>query len=387
MPLRCVDIHAGDDVRSVAGFGLAALQTRALGVTVVGCLVTGAAGFAGGHLLRELLSRGCRIAAGYYRTTPPADPALADIQWLMCDARSAEQTRRLIESLRPQNIIHLAAASMPSEANNDPRVAVETNVNGWVNLLEAVRDLRRPCRVLLVSSYYVYGAQNPGVGGFNETVAPQPGDVYTATRVLGEMVARRFAEKEGVEVMIARVGNHVGPGQRRGYFVSSLADQIARIELKLSPPVVRVGNIDVARDITDVRDVVRAYADLLERGRPGQVYNVCSGRPTSLRSVVEIFASMARATFEVQVDPQRIRSHDPAVVFADRSKLTRETGWRPEIDLPTTLVDVLNSCRQGLARTRTPRRPTPEHVRQAPVGSPATKAGLSTAEHAEIAGR
>jgi GDP-4-dehydro-6-deoxy-D-mannose reductase len=317
---------------------------------MVDYLVTGAAGFAGRHLLSELEAREHRVVATYYRTSPPN---CANVTWMHCDARSAEATNKIVSQLKPRNIIHLAACSMPSRANEDPLSACETNVNGWMHLLEAVGRLDQPCRVLLVSSYHVYGAGGPPEFGFTEEHPAQPADVYAATRVLSELSARAYIQRDGIDAMIARVGNHVGPGQRAGYFVSSTADQISRIETGSCPPILEVGNIDVRRDISDVRDIVQAYIALLERGRSGQAYNVCSGRAVRLRDVIDIFASMSRTEFEVRVDPKRIRANDPDIVLADRSKITNDTEWAPKIALETTLKDVLEWHRKKPKLVRT----------------------------------
>ncbi len=304
-------------------------------------LVTGATGFAGRYLIQELIRRRYQIVGTYYRTGPRRTVFTDPVRWLHCDARSRSQTRQIVAEVKPRYIIHLAAASTPSLANADPRFTTETNVLGWVNLMEAVHALRDPCRALLISTYHVYGATEAGPAGHREDDLATPLDVYTASRLMGEMVARDAARRGDLDVVIARVGNHVGPGQSTRYFVSSIAEQIARIEAGLIPARLDVGNVDLVRDISDVRDIVRAYVDLLLLGQSGDVYNVCSGRRVSLRDVIGLLASMSDVAFDVHTDPQRVRRNDPVSVQADRSKLTRDAGWEPRYELSTTLRDVL----------------------------------------------
>ncbi len=306
-------------------------------------LITGAAGFAGQHLTRQLAQRTSSAAGTYYRTSPPDD---SDIRWIYTDTRDRENTRDLIDHVRPNAIIHLAAASMPSVANRNPRLATETNVTGWINLLEAVAEFAPQVRVLLVSSYHVYGQQTPPATGYPESAPTSPTDIYTASRIMGEQTAHAIAGDHDLDIMIARVGNHVGPGQRPGYFVSSLADQIARIERDRDARDIRVGNLDVQRDITDVRDIVRAYTALLEHGQRGETYNVCTGRPVLLRKIVDTLFGFASVDCRIETDPNLLRENDPPIVFADPTRLKRDTGWSPQIEIEETLRDVLNDARR-----------------------------------------
>lgn len=309
-------------------------------------LITGAAGFAGQHLTTQLAQQTRSIAGTYYRTTPPFNPSAPDIRWHYTDAADRENTRDLIDHLRPKKIIHLAAASMPSVANKNPRLATETNVTGWINLLDAVAEFTPTARVLLVSSYHVYGQQNPPATGYPESAPTSPTDIYTASRIMAEQSAHAIAKRNNLDIIIARVGNHVGPGQRPGYFVSSLADQIARIELQQREPVIRVGNLNVQRDITDVRDIVRAYTALLKNGQPGQTYNVCTGQPILLRKIVDTLCNLSSVDCRIETDPTLVRENDPPIVFADPTKLRTDTGWFPQIEIEETLQDVLTEARR-----------------------------------------
>ncbi len=316
-------------------------------------LITGAAGFAGQHLTKQLARRTSSIVGTCYRTTPPFNPDQPNISRVHCDATNPENTREVIEQLRPKNIIHLAAASMPAVANKNPRLATETNVTGWINLLNAVAELTPNARVLLVSSYHVYGQSTPPTGGFTESTPTAPTDIYTASRVMGENIAHSYIRNHNLDIMIARVGNHIGPGQRPGYFVSSLADQIARIESNQLPPTIRVGNLTVQRDITDVRDIVRAYVALIDHGRPGQTYNVCTGRPILLRKIVNTLCELSNTNCRIETDPKLVRDNDPEIVFADPTKLKTHTDWFPQIEIEETLRDVLTDARQRHATNNT----------------------------------
>ncbi len=312
-------------------------------------LVTGAAGFAGGYLLEELARRGVSAIGIYHRTEPPDRLRSSEFEWLACDICDPEAVAHTVQTARPDGIVHLAAISRPVQANAEPRAAYRTNVGGWLNLLEAVRQIGDPCRVLLVSSSHVYGHQPCGREGFHEELPAAPHDVYGATRAAGETLAQVYVAQHKLDVLIARSFNHCGPRQSPDYFVAGVAQQLAVIAAGEAPPVLRVGNLDAVRDFTDVRDVVAAYAALLERGRTGRVYNVCSGRPVPLKTIVETLRASSRGDLRVEVDPRNAGRADVPTVFGDPTRLRQTAGWEPSYDLIETVHDTLRYWKERIA--------------------------------------
>jgi GDP-4-dehydro-6-deoxy-D-mannose reductase len=286
-------------------------------------------------MVEEMLSRGLAVTGTYLNTTPPDH--LADIEWLKCDVRDAGAVRNAVKATRPDGVIHLAAMSVPVQANADPITAYQTNVMGALHLLEAVRREAPACRVLLISSCHVYGNQPLPETGLCEELPLLPVDVYGATRAAGETAASVFRRQHDVDVVIARPFNHSGPRQQPKYFVASLARQVARVACGTAPPEVQLGNVDVVRDFSDIGDVVRAYATLMAVGKRGQAYNVCSGRPVSLRSIFEMMREISGCDLRIARDPQKMRPAEVPTIFGDPSLIRKTTGWAASTKLEDTL--------------------------------------------------
>lgn len=311
-------------------------------------LVIGAAGFAGGYLVSELLSRGIDVIGTYYRTPPPHHATTGAVEWIRCDVRDTEAVRNAVRAAQPEGIIHLAAMSIPVQANANPIEAYATNVGGCLNIFEAVRAAGLRCKLVLISSCHVYGRQTPGPHGFTEDLPPKPHDVYGATRAAAELLAEVYGTRHQFDVVVARSFNHCGPGQNPNYFIATLTQQVARIALGQSEPEICLGSLRVVRDFTDVRDVVRAYAALLERGSPGEVYNVCSGERVALQQVVETLREIAGCDLEIRTDPSRIRKAESPILFGNPALLRRATGWSPTFSLDETLSDMLDYWKKRL---------------------------------------
>jgi len=312
-------------------------------------LVTGGAGFAGQFLIEELCARGMSAIGTYYRTqASPAIRSLAE-NWFECDIRDAAAVRDAVTSAAPEGIVHLAAMSEPRHANAHPDDALDTNLGGWLNVVEAVRQTDVGCRVILISSSHVYGGAATGTVGFHEELPCQPYDVYGVTQASAEMLAQVYHRQHNIDVLTARVFDHCGPRQGPHDFVSRLARQVARSLKCKAPGVVHVGDLDVLRDFTDVRDVVRAYADLLLHGESGQVYNVCSGIAVSLRDVVDLVRELTGGDFRVIANADRIEGRRPQAIFGDPGHIQDTTGWSPEIPLIDTLSDTLHYWQECLA--------------------------------------
>jgi GDP-4-dehydro-6-deoxy-D-mannose reductase len=262
----------------------------------------------------------------------------------LSDARAAS---RLVEESRPAAIAHLAAVAYAPDARADPERAFRVNVGGTQAMVEAIRASGRPIRLLVAGSSEVYGRPDPRDLPLTESAPLRTDQPYGLSKLAQEAIGIEAAVRYGIPVIVTRAFNHTGPGQRPDFVAPALAQRVLRARSS-GVHEIRVGNIDVRRDLGDVRDVVRAYRLLLEMssGQPtpfAVVVNVATGRAVSIRVVLETLCRLAGVEAEVVVDPSLVRSDDPPEIVGDASALRALTGWKPEIDLERTLGDLLAS--------------------------------------------
>ena len=302
-------------------------------------LVTGAAGFAGGHLVEHLAGRGNVVA--WARADPP--PELAGLgRWQRVDLLDRERVRAAIHELQPSTVYHCAGSPHVAGSWDDRVVSLETNVLATHYLLDALRLARLPARVLLTGSAHVYAHSDVPL---REDDAVAPASPYALSKLVQEALGLRAVVEDGLEVVVARSFNHTGPRQSDAFVAPSLARQIALIERGGRDPVLRVGNLDARRDLTDVRDVVRAYALLADAGVSGTVYNVASGKARAMRWLLDELVARARVAVRVETDPARLRPSDVPVLVGDASRLRAATAWKPEIAPAQMLDDLLEYWR------------------------------------------
>jgi GDP-4-dehydro-6-deoxy-D-mannose reductase len=290
--------------------------------------VTGGGGFAGGHLLRLL---------------PGAvAPSRAEI-----DLLDASAVRAAVRAARPPAVFHLAALASVKRSWDAPGETLVANLRMTVNLLEAVRAEAPEAAVVLASSGEVYGP--PERLPVTEDAPLRPQNPYAVSKAACDLLAGQYADVFDMRVVRARAFNHAGPGQSAEYVVGTLTRQVAEAEAAGAAEVVlRTGNPDSARDFTDVRDVVRAYRAAAEL--PAGVYNVCSGRATSVRELVELLSRVSGLPVRHEIDPERVRAHDVPELRASAERLRAACGWQPEIPLERTVADALEEWRGELAR-------------------------------------
>jgi GDP-4-dehydro-6-deoxy-D-mannose reductase len=304
-------------------------------------LITGAGGFAGSHLAEALLAApaaevwGCDVNS----ERRPYHPST--LKLLAADLCDPAETRRVVEACRPERIYHLAGQAFVGESWNNPWTTFETNVRAQLNLLEAVRAARLETRILAVSSSEVYGRVSPQALPLDETCLFRPDSPYGVSKVGQDLLGLQYHLSYGLHVVRVRPFNHIGPRQNRRFVAPDFASQIAAIEAGQRAPVMRVGDLSVRRDLTDVRDMVQAYCLALEHGAPGEVYNLGAGQSHSVRELLDVLLSLSTVQIKIEVDPARLRPSDMPDMVCNASKFRAISGWSPQIPFEQSLKDVL----------------------------------------------
>ena len=265
-----------------------------------------------------------------------------------CDVRNPESIAKLIEQERPDKVIHLAAITTLAESFENPRAAIDVNFGGVFNVLAALQTYGFSGEMLFVSSSEVYGPLTENDLPVSEDKALKPTSPYAVGKVAAEALCYQWSRAAKFKVVTARPFNHIGPGQSDRFSISNFARQIIAIKSGLAEPVMLVGDIDTSRDFTDVRDVARAYLLLIEEGSNGEIYNVCSGKDCTVRSLIERMCKIAGVEVELRIDPARIRHNDQRRVFGDHAKLSGDTEWKPDISIDRTLTDLLSDWNRKL---------------------------------------
>lgn len=311
-------------------------------------LIIGGAGFVGAYLVRHLMND---LGQDVVVTKMPREQVKVDgvdmnsIQVCDLDILQKESIVALFREIRPDYIYHLAAQSSVSVSWKNPALTVDVNVKGGVNILEALRELEDKPRVLFIGSGEEYGHILPGETPIKEGNVPRPGNIYAATKVCQNMLAKIYADAYGLDVMMVRAFNHIGPNQLPLFVVADFCKQVAEIEAGNREPVMKVGNLSAKRDFTDVRDVVRAYALLMKSGCAGETYNIGSGHAIAIEDILKQILDHSSVEIRVEVDPERLRPVDVPIIEADTTKVYEATGWKPEISLEQTIRETLDYWR------------------------------------------
>jgi len=303
-------------------------------------LITGAAGFAGSHLVDRLTGSGASVIA-WHRPggSPPRESA--GVRWEAVDLLDQPQVQAAIDRARPAAVYHCAGAAHVGRAWDSTAPTFATNVLGTHHVLQAIERAGLTSRILVPSSALVYASADEAL---TEEHPVHPSSPYALSKLAQEMLAMKT--NGGMAVMIARPFNHFGPRQDPYFAASGFARRIADIELGRWAPEISVGNLEARRDLTDVRDTVRAYQLILERGRPGHPYNVCSGRAIPIRELLDMLIARARVPVAVRVDPTRYRPNDTPILLGNPARLRDELGWTAEIPMEQTLDDLLEYWRR-----------------------------------------
>ena len=263
------------------------------------------------------------------------------------DILDKNQISELLNEEKPDYLFHLAAQSSVAYSWKNPTLTVDVNIKGCVNLLEAVKDADEKPRVLLIGSGEEYGHIKKDECPIIEDNVLRPGNIYAATKSCQNMLGKIYSDAYGLDIMMVRAFNHIGPNQTPVFVVADFCKQVADIEKGKQEPVIYVGNLSAKRDFTDVRDVVKAYALLVKGGKRGETYNVGRGHAVAIEDILKEIVSMSDKDIEVKVDEKKLRPVDVPIIEPDIEKIKKEVGWEPVIELRQTLEETLEYWRSS----------------------------------------
>ena len=309
-------------------------------------LIIGAAGFVGSYLIQHLSDtydweiHATKLSS---ETFDASDIRIHDL-----DIMNTVEIEILLNKLRPDYIFHLAAQSSVALSWKNPALTVDINIKGTLNILDTIRNIPGYSpKILLIGSGEEYGYILPDETPINEQVIPRPGNIYAATKACQNMLGSIYSRAYGLHLIMVRAFNHIGPNQAPIFVVSDFCKQVAEIEAGIKPSVMRVGNLQAKRDFTDVRDVVRAYGLLIQKGQAGETYNIGSGHAIAIQELLDKILSLSEKNISVELDTARLRPADIPVIEADIQKIQQLTAWKPEISLNQTLLETLNYWREN----------------------------------------
>ncbi|MBU2633703.1 MAG: GDP-mannose 4,6-dehydratase [Nanoarchaeota archaeon] len=314
------------------------------------CLITGVTGFAGSHLAELLLSKGYNVyGTSRWRSDTKNIDAIKDkIKLIDADLRDSYSMQNAVNQAEPDYIFHLAAQSFVLTSWHAPQETLVTNISGNLNVLEAVRNSKFNPVIHIAGSSEEYGMVYPTEVPIKETNPLRPLSPYAVSKVGQEMLSSQYNRSYGIKTVVTRAFNHSGPRRGEVFATSTFAKQIAQIEKGKKEPVIMHGNLDAKRDFTDVRDMVRAYLLAVEKCKPGEVYNICSGDEGiySIKQVMDILLGFSNVKVETRQDPKRMRPSDVSILHGDSTKFRDVTGWKPEYKFEQTMKDLLDYWRE-----------------------------------------
>ncbi len=308
-------------------------------------LITGAGGFVGQHLIRQLHSTQSSASLFGIVLNKQDNPALSGVELLVADLLDGQRVHEVMETIRPDAIYHLAAQSSPRLSFQIPAETLQNNLLAQLNLFQACLALNIKPHILIVGSADAYGMVKPEDLPVTEDTPFRPANPYAVSKAAQDLLGLQYFLSHKLPIIRTRPFNHIGPGQRQGFVATDFASQIARIEAGLQEPVLTVGNLAAKRDFTDVRDVVRAYDLLMQSGTPGEVYNICTGHSQSIQYLLDTLIKLSRVPIEVNVDQTRMLPIDIPDIRGDSTHLRQATGWEPTIPFERSLGEILNDWR------------------------------------------
>lgn len=298
-------------------------------------LITGSNGFVGRYFIEYLKNN--ENEAVIYGADISENSLNPDITYIQIDLNDRFAVYRMLEKIKPDYIIHLAAMSSVAQSWQDPAKCFLHNTSVFLNIADGVRELDIKCRILSVGSSEEYGIYDEPM---KENFVLHPKSPYSVARLSQEYLSKLYVDYFNLDIVMTRSFNHIGPRQNLKFVIPSFVHQLVKIS-KGKQKDIKVGNIDVVRDFLDVRDVVNAYYKILKNGKTREVYNVCSGKGVRLRDIIEMVSAKLNITPKIIVDNNRLRANEIMSVIGDNSKLKTEIGWEPKYDLQTTLKEMI----------------------------------------------
>lgn len=310
-------------------------------------LITGVDGFVGKYLSEYLLKQKYEV----YGTTISEKYKNEKIKIYKMNLLDEKEVNKVIKMIKPDKIFHLAGQSAVGLSWEKPVLTVNINVNGTLNLLEAVRNYSKDSKMLIVGSSDQYGPIKPEECPIKESKIQNPQSPYGVSKKTQEEMCKLYVNAYHMNIIMVRAFNHIGAGQSTNFVVADFASKIAQIE-KGSEPVLKVGNLETFRDFTDVRDIVRGYSLLLEKGKIGEIYNIGSGKEVKVSEILKKLVSMSKKEIKIEIDPNKFRPVDVPLVVCDNSKIKKDTGWETEFLINDTLEEVLEYWRSVIIERR-----------------------------------
>lgn len=314
-------------------------------------LITGMDGFVGEYLAEHLLFNNVEIAGTYLNNCGDVDSEIRDkIELFQLNILNEKNVKEILRKVNPDSIIHLAAQSSANVSWEKPQLTMDINLNGTINLLESIRELDLEPRVLLIGSSEEYGFIKTEDIPVDESQDLEPGNPYAVSKIAQNKIGKVYSRGYDMDIVMVRAFNHIGPKQRSTFVAADFAKRIAEMEINRKKTELMVGNLEAKRDFTDVRDIVKAYYQLLLKGEKGELYNVGSGNSYNIQYLLDILLSLATIDIEIRKDPKRLRPSDVPIVECDNTKLSQLTDWEPKFKLEDTLKDILDFWREKVSK-------------------------------------
>ena len=307
-------------------------------------LIIGGAGFVGDYLINHLVDDikwDISVTKMSMETLNNDKAKIYDL-----DILDKVQISEVLEKVRPDYIFHLAAQSSVALSWKNPGLTIDVNIKGSVNVMDAIRVLDYKPRMLFIGSGEEYGHIKPEESPITEDNIVRPGNIYAATKVCQNMIGKIYSDAYDMDIMMVRAFNHIGPNQAPMFVVADFCKQVVEIERGEKEPIIYTGNLNAKRDFTDVRDVVRAYGLLIQKGKKGETYNIGSGNAIAIQEILDRILKLSKVEIRNEVDADKIRPVDVPIIEANIAKVNESTGWMPKISLDTTLLETLEYWRK-----------------------------------------
>ncbi|WP_252221701.1 MULTISPECIES: GDP-mannose 4,6-dehydratase [unclassified Clostridium] len=303
-------------------------------------LITGVNGFVGHYLSQYLIEQGYEV----YGTVIEDNIKMDNVKILKMNLLNKKEVNETIKNINPEQIYHLAGQSAVGLSWDNPTLTMNVNINGTINLLDAVRNNNINTKILIIGSSDEYGIIKPEECPINEQHKLNPNSPYAISKMTQEEISKLYIKSYKMNIIMVRAFNHIGPMQSKNFVVSDFASRIAEIE-KGAEAIIRVGNLEAYRDFTDVRDIVKGYELLMSYGKIGEIYNIGSGKPYKIQQILDILLSLSTTNINVEIDKNRLRPSDVPIIQCDNSKIKSHTNWSIEYDIKDTLKDTLDYWR------------------------------------------